>query len=146
MTRGLQAHHQIFSKGDEEKCRDDVELALHTHSVDELFDVCVEASQVVDAKMRPNLNADVCTKKGIEHVFERQVWRSKELSGASEYMDNAFDNLQITDTDVIEFESFECLIEILTEKDTHLSTPTMDAVRFCDQIQTFLPFWTSHTN
>ena len=79
-------------------------------------------------------------------MFERQVWRSKELPGASEYMDHAFDNLQITETDVIEFEIFECLIEILTEKDTRVSTPTTDAVRFCDQIQTVLPFWTSHTN
>ena len=134
--RNLQSDLQIFGKGDAEKCRDDVELAMHTFTLDELFGVCAEESQVVDAKMRARLNADVCTKKGIEHVFERQVWRAKELLNPHQYMDSAFDDLKIKDTDVITFETFEALIQILRTKDVQTPAATVNEVRFRDQTRT----------
>jgi len=127
IIRGMQADHEIFFKGDAEKCRDDVELAMHTFTAAELFAVCVEESKVVDAEMRAQLNAGLCTKKGIEHVFERQVWRAKDLLDPYEFMHKAFDKLQITETDVIDRDAFDSLIQILQGGNVRASVALSDA-------------------
>ena len=117
VSRGLETDFEIFSKGDADKCRDDVELALHTCTAAELFAVCAEEAKVVDVEMRLRLNTGLCTRKGIKSVFERQVWRAKRLLDPEAYMNNAFDKLQITDTTVINRAKFDALIGLLRTRE-----------------------------
>ena len=109
----MTADCEIFSKGDADKCRDDVQKALRNLTAAELFDLCAEESARFDVQMRSQLNADLCTRTGIRYVFERQVWRAKELLDPDVYVRNAFDDLKIAETDVISRLQFKLLLQTL---------------------------------
>ena len=115
VARGMAADCEIFSKGDADKCRDDVEKALRTLTAGELFDLCAEESARFDVEMRSQLNADLCTRTGIRYVFERQVWRAKELLDPDVYVRNAFQDLRIADTDVISRLQFDLFLQALVQ-------------------------------
>ena len=122
VARGMAADFEIFFKGDADKCRDDVQKALRTLTAGELFDLCVEESARFDVKMRPRLNADLCTRTGIRHVFERQVWRAKELLDPDVYVRNAFNDLRILETDVISRLQFQMLLQLLLKAEPVLAS------------------------
>ena len=110
-------------------------LALHTFTVTELFNACVEKSRQVDVDSRPRLSSELCTKKGIESVLERQVWRPKEHLDVDTHMENAFDKHKITDKSVVHRTAFEALLQHLLEGDPDSdAAPTLHGVSLCAQI------------
>ena len=123
----MQADFKLFSKGNADRCRDDVELALYTFTAEELFSLCVEESKILDVDMRQHLRAGVCTQKGIKNVFERQVWRGKQLVDSDAYMHKAFDELEITGTDVINRTNFDKLIHLLRTADLETTSAQASA-------------------
>lgn len=126
IARAVVANFEMFHKDEVDKCRDDVARALHIYTPQELFSECAKESKRLHYKTLSHLPDELCTRDGIEEVFQRQVWRPRELLNPDDYFQKAFEKLQLEE-DVIHRDQFEMLLTLLRGATQFLSRARSDS-------------------